>query len=160
MYRTLEELLLQLSLCDLNLDGLVDLLLVTALVIGIVLNSCREQGVDEGRLSQAGLTSNLAKTHIVRRLDRARAVRMLVCSRSTYHDGESSTALGDNLVPLVRQMGNAHRASGFGDLGGHDDVELRVVCLVCGIATPVFVVLEQERSKVNWFRRRPQLATG
>lgn len=32
----LEELLLKLGLCDLNLDSLVDLLVVTALVVGVV----------------------------------------------------------------------------------------------------------------------------
>lgn len=57
--RTLEELLLELSLGDLDLDGLVDLLLVTALVVGIVLDGGREQGVDEGGLSKARLASNL-----------------------------------------------------------------------------------------------------
>ena len=35
---TLEEALLQLSLCDLNLDGFVNLLVVTTLVIGVVLD--------------------------------------------------------------------------------------------------------------------------
>ena len=39
---TLEELLLQLGLGNLNLDGLVDLLLVPSLVIGIVLDGSRE----------------------------------------------------------------------------------------------------------------------
>ena len=57
---TLEELLLQLSLGDLDLDGLVDLLLVAALVVGVVLDGGREQSVDEGSLSQARLTSNLS----------------------------------------------------------------------------------------------------
>ncbi len=56
---TLEELLLELSLGNLNLHGLVDLLLVPPLVIGIVLDGSREQGVDERRLSQARLASNL-----------------------------------------------------------------------------------------------------
>lgn len=56
---TLEELLLQLSLCDLDLDGLVDLLLVSPLVIGIVLDGRGEQGVDEGGLSEARFASNL-----------------------------------------------------------------------------------------------------
>jgi len=48
---TLEEFLLQLGLCDLNFDGLVHLLCVSALVVGVVLDGCREEGVDEGRLS-------------------------------------------------------------------------------------------------------------
>lgn len=57
---TLEELFLQLSLGDLDLHGLVDLLLVPALVVGIVLDGGGEKGVDEGGLAQAGFTSNLA----------------------------------------------------------------------------------------------------
>jgi hypothetical protein len=56
---TLEELLLQLGLGDLDLDSLVDLLLVAALVVGIVLDSRREQGVDESRLAKSGLASDL-----------------------------------------------------------------------------------------------------
>jgi len=56
---TLEELLLQLSLGNLDLYGLVDLLLVPALVVGIVLDRSGEKGVDEGRLAQARLASNL-----------------------------------------------------------------------------------------------------
>lgn len=50
---TLEELLLKLSLGDLNLNGLVNLLLMSALVVGIVLDGGREQGVNEGGLSEA-----------------------------------------------------------------------------------------------------------
>jgi hypothetical protein len=50
---TFEELLLQLSLGNLNLDRLVHLLHVSALVVGIILNRGREEGVDEGRLSEA-----------------------------------------------------------------------------------------------------------
>ncbi len=57
--RTLEELLLQLGLGDLDLDRLVDLLLVAALVVGVVLDGGGEQRVDEGRLAQPGLARNL-----------------------------------------------------------------------------------------------------
>lgn len=56
---TLEKLLLQLGLGDLNLNGTVNLLLVTALVVGIVFDGGREEGVDKGSLSQSGLSSNL-----------------------------------------------------------------------------------------------------
>ena len=56
---TLEELLFQLGFCDLNLDGLVDLLCVAALVIGVVLDGGREEGVDKGGLSESRLSSNL-----------------------------------------------------------------------------------------------------
>lgn len=48
---TLEELLLQFGLCDLNLDSLVDLLCVSSLVVGVVLDRGREQSVDECSLS-------------------------------------------------------------------------------------------------------------
>lgn len=56
---TFEELLLQLSLGDLNLDSPVNLLLVTALVVGVILDRGREQGVDEGSLSTSRLSGNL-----------------------------------------------------------------------------------------------------
>lgn len=56
---TLEELLLELGLGDLDLDGLVNLLLVTALVVGIVLDGGGEEGVDEGSLAETRLASNL-----------------------------------------------------------------------------------------------------
>ena len=75
---TLEELLLQLGLGDLDLDGLVDLLRVTAAVIGVVLDGGGEEGVDEGGLAQARLAGN--------------------------HDSESGTALRNNLVTLVGQL--------------------------------------------------------
>ena len=58
---TLEELLLQLGLCDLDFDSLVNLLCVSALVVGIVLNCGREKGVDEGRLSESRFASNLPR---------------------------------------------------------------------------------------------------
>jgi len=56
---TFEELLFQLCLCDLNLDGLIHLLGMSALVIGVVLDGGREKGVDEGRLSKSRFTGNL-----------------------------------------------------------------------------------------------------
>ena len=63
---TLEELLLQLSLGDLDLNGSVNLLLVTALVVGVVLDGGRKQGVDESGLSQSRLSSDLQLSAIVR----------------------------------------------------------------------------------------------
>jgi hypothetical protein len=56
---TLEELLLELGLCDLDLNCLVHLLHVAALVVGIVLDGGGEERVDEGRLSEARLAGNL-----------------------------------------------------------------------------------------------------
>ena len=56
---TFEELLLQLRLGDFDLHSAVNLLLVTALVVGVVLDSSRKQGVDKGSLSKSRLSSNL-----------------------------------------------------------------------------------------------------
>lgn len=56
---TLEKLLLQLGLGDFNLNGPVNLLLMTALVVGVVLDGGGKQGVDESGLSQSRLSSNL-----------------------------------------------------------------------------------------------------
>ena len=58
---TLEELLLELGLGDLDLDGLVDLLRMTAAVVGVVLDGGGEEGVDEGSLSETRLASNLQR---------------------------------------------------------------------------------------------------
>jgi hypothetical protein len=55
----LEELLLKLGLCDLNLDRLVHLLVVASLVVGVVLDGGGEEGVDEGRLAEARLAGDL-----------------------------------------------------------------------------------------------------
>jgi hypothetical protein len=74
----LEELLLQFSLGDLDLNSLVNLLRVASAVVGVVLDGGAEEGVDERGLSEAGLASN--------------------------HDGKGSTALGDNLVALVGKL--------------------------------------------------------
>jgi hypothetical protein len=116
---TLKELLLQLSLGDLNLDSLVDLLRMTAAVVGVVLDGGGEEGVDEGGLAQARLASD--------------------------HDGESGTALRNNLVTLVGELhvvstwrgasayisdgthvGNADRRHSF----GHFDLSVESLRLV------------------------------
>jgi hypothetical protein len=89
----LEELLLQLSLGDLDFDRLVDLLLVPALVIGVVLDGGGEERVDEGGLAQARLASD--------------------------HNSEGGTPLRDNLVPLVGQIGDANRRGALGSGRGH-----------------------------------------
>ena len=75
---TLEELLFQLGLCDLNLHSLVNLFLMTAAVIGVVLDGGGEEGVDEGGLAQARLAS--------------------------YHHRESGTTLSHDLVTLVGEL--------------------------------------------------------
>jgi hypothetical protein len=59
MRQTLEELLLELGLCDFNLDRLVNLLLMTAAVIGVVLDGGGEERVDEGGLAETRLAGNL-----------------------------------------------------------------------------------------------------
>lgn len=74
----LEKFLLQFGLGDLNFDRLVNLLGMAAAVIGVILNGCGEEGVDERRLAQPRLTSD--------------------------HDGEGCAALGHDLVALVRQL--------------------------------------------------------
>lgn len=56
---TLEELLFELSLGDLDFDSLVHLLLMTLPVIGIGFDGGGEEGVDKGGLAQARLTSDL-----------------------------------------------------------------------------------------------------
>jgi hypothetical protein len=48
---TLEEFLFQLGLCDLNLNSLIHLLGVSALMVCVILDGGGEEGVDEGRLS-------------------------------------------------------------------------------------------------------------
>jgi hypothetical protein len=60
---TFEELFLKLGLGNLNLDRLVDLLVVSALVVGVVLDGGREEGVDEGGLSEARFASNLCNVN-------------------------------------------------------------------------------------------------
>ena len=45
---TLEELLLQFSLGDLDLHSFIDLLCMPTLVIGVTLDGCRKECVDEG----------------------------------------------------------------------------------------------------------------
>lgn len=55
----LEELLLELSLCDFDFDSLVHLLVVSSLVVGVILDGGGEEGVDEGGLSEARLAGNL-----------------------------------------------------------------------------------------------------
>lgn len=56
---TLEEFLLELSLGDLDLNSLVDLLGVALFVVCIVLDCGRKECVDERGLSQARFASNL-----------------------------------------------------------------------------------------------------
>lgn len=97
-YRTFEELLLQLGLGDLDLDGAVDLLLVAALVVGIVFDGGREEGVDEGSLSQSRLSGNLQTGSLVSR------PRSGAFQAQTHHNCESRTPLRDNLVSGYRQL--------------------------------------------------------
>jgi hypothetical protein len=56
---TLEELLLELGLGNFNLDSLVNLLRVSASVVGVVLDGGGEECVDEGRFPESRLPSNL-----------------------------------------------------------------------------------------------------
>lgn len=56
---TLEELLFKLCFRDLDLYRLVYLLVVTALVVGVVLDGGGKERIDEGGLPKPGLASNL-----------------------------------------------------------------------------------------------------
>jgi hypothetical protein len=104
-YRTLEKLLLKLCLGDLDLDSLVDLLLVAALVVGIVLDRGGEERVDEGRLAKARFASNLETRRPVRTCSNDRYYSKIV----PYHNSECSAPLRNDLVSLVGEIGNANR---------------------------------------------------
>ena len=56
---TFEEFFFQLSLRDLNFHSLFYLFLVSALVVGVVLDCGRKKRVDESGLSKPRFTSNL-----------------------------------------------------------------------------------------------------
>lgn len=56
---TLEELLFELSLCNLNFHCLIDLFRMAASVVGVVLDCGGEEGVNEGCFSKARLSCNL-----------------------------------------------------------------------------------------------------
>ena len=115
MLRTLEELLLQLSLGNLDLDSLVDLLLVPALVVGVVLDRGGEERVDEGGLAQPGLASNLVT---------GQNKRQPLTTGTSDHNSEGGTPLRDNLVPLVGQIGNANGRRALGS--GRSHLELSI----------------------------------
>ena len=88
--RTFEELLLKLSLSDLDLHSLVDLLGVTPSMVGIVLDGRREQRVDKGGLSKARFAGDLWHSA---------PISPPVDGVEVYHDRESGSPLRDNLVP-------------------------------------------------------------
>lgn len=58
---TLEEFLFELSLCDLNLYSLIDLLGVALPVVRVVLDCGGEQSVDKGGLAKSRFASDLAR---------------------------------------------------------------------------------------------------
>src|ERR1700710_1146575 len=97
---TLEKLLFQFSLCDFDLNGLVNLLRVPALVVGVVLDRGGEEGVDEGSLSESRFTSNLRFI--------SKLIEITHRRRNTDHNGESSSSLRDYLVPLVWKISNSY----------------------------------------------------
>ena len=112
---TLEKLLLKLSLCDLNLDSLVHLLCVSALVVGVVLDCRGEEGVDEGSLSESRFASNLGM------LDSSRSA----CN-GAYHNREGCPSLCDYFMALVRKICNPNGGSRLGSWWSHG------VCLRSG----------------------------
>lgn len=102
---TFEEFLFQLSFSDLDLYSLIHLLGMSTLVIRVGLDGCREESVDESRLSEARLASNLQEKTVNSLLTRLGVFN----SVDMYHDGESRSTLCDNLVSLIWQIGNANR---------------------------------------------------
>lgn len=64
---------------------------MAALVVGIVFDGGRKEGVDEGRLSEARLASNLLR--LDNEVDHGRHWEW------SYHNSESSSTLCDDLVP-------------------------------------------------------------
>lgn len=99
--RTLEELLFQFCFGNFNLDGLIHLLCMPALVVGVVLDRGREEGVDKCSLSEARFASNLLISQ-----HGAQHGAQYPAHREprvyAYHDRKSSSSLRDNLVTLVR----------------------------------------------------------
>jgi len=117
---TLEKLLFQLSLGDLDLYSLIHLLGMSTLVIRVVLDSCGEESVDECRLSEARLTSNLQEKPVNKLLTRTGVFD----SVNMYHDGESCSTLCDNLVSLIWQIGNANRRRTLNSWGHYSELLL------------------------------------
>lgn len=109
---TFEKLLLQLGLGDLDLDGLVNLLRMSALVVCVVLDGGREEGVDEGGLSKSGFSSNLE--YVNTRFPFSR-----FSHRDAYHNSERGASLCDNLVSLVGQIRNPNRGRAFRSRRSH-----------------------------------------
>lgn len=77
----LELLLLELSLDNVDLDSLVQLLLMTKRVVLSSRQFSREESIDEGSLANAALTDD--------------------------HEGKVTARFCDNLVPLIGQIRNA-----------------------------------------------------
>ena len=63
-------------------------------VVGVVLDRGGEEGIDESCLAQAGLARDLEGCSSVPAHQNADIL--------AYHDGEGSTTLCDDFVPLVR----------------------------------------------------------
>jgi hypothetical protein len=78
---------------------------VSALVVCVVFDCGGEEGVDEGSLSESRFTSNLEYFRKLLKLENDLA--------NAYHDGESCSSLGNNLVSLVWQIGNPNRGRAF-----------------------------------------------
>ena len=108
---TFEELLLQLCLGNLNLNSLVDLLVMAALVVGIVLDRGREEGVDECGLSASRLASNLYDVSLEKKIPDFNEFTMIVkaaprfatilCLRRVRLDQREEFAQS---IPLVREL--------------------------------------------------------
>jgi hypothetical protein len=74
---------------------------MSAFVIRVVLDRCREEGIDERSLSKSRLASNL-------RQHEPSSCRSFESPNIAYHNCEGCSSLRDNLVSLVWKIGNAN----------------------------------------------------
>jgi hypothetical protein len=81
-------------------------------VVRVVLDSRREESVDEGSLAETRLASNLPKTMS----ENSRYSTHIAPARA-YHDSKGSSSLRNDLVSLVGEIGNANGGCALGGSG-------------------------------------------
>lgn len=64
-------------------------------MVCVILDGCREQGVDEGRLSQTRFACDL---------EQVSQFVLLIGNERKYHDCECSSAFSDNLMPEAKSV--------------------------------------------------------
>ena len=64
-------------------------------VVRVILDGCREQGIDEGRLSQTRFACNLERISLFMRL---------IENERKYHDGKRSSAFSNYLMPGAKSV--------------------------------------------------------